>query len=258
MRLRRPHALRHRRPGARRARLPGPDLRPRLDHDAAAGRARALAGGRARRARRASRRSATGAATARSSTSGVLLRPEGPLAAPAHRAAGRDRRAASCWRWRSTPTRQSDLAALAAHGWELVDPAEVAGTPAATGGFVAGLEGRRSASPRAATSRRAAAGSAIAASATSPRAGRSSRRRPASPASCPTGEGLFAFETADDGGRGDRRGHRRLRAARRGGPRARRGPLRLRRVLTRLLDHVSSTTAESLPRWVPDADTVPR
>ena len=46
--LRRPRALHHRRQQRRRRRQPGPDRRPALDPDAAAGRARSLAGGRGR------------------------------------------------------------------------------------------------------------------------------------------------------------------------------------------------------------------
>ena len=75
---------------------------------------------------------------------------------------------------------------------------------------------------------RAAAGSATAASATSPAAGRCSRRTPVLASSIPTGDGLLAFTTLDEavaGGRGDRG---RLRAPRARGARARRGVLRLR------------------------------
>ena len=69
------------------------------------------------------------------------------------------------------PDERDDLAALDRHGWRLVDPGVVAGTPADYRAFVR-ARGRSSASPSSATSSRAAAGSAIAASATSPLDGR--------------------------------------------------------------------------------------
>jgi hypothetical protein len=78
------------------------------------------------------------------------------------------------------------------------------------------------------------------------------------PSHLPVGEGLLAFETAEQAAGALEEvsaDYGRHAAAARA---LAEDLFDSRFVLTRLLDQVSSTTAESLPRWASDADTVPR
>ena len=179
-------------------RLRDPDLRPRLDHDPAAGRARALAGAPngARRASPASRswRGPYGPVE----YDGQALRPA-RARVPASfvelpRLTGQHVRARACdidpaetRTWSSSPT--------AAGG------SSTRGRWPATRGVPAlhpAARRRSSWWPRTCTSRRGAAGSATEASAISPAASRSWHRTPASTELYPLGEGLLTFSTLDE------------------------------------------------------------
>ena len=135
--LRPPQPLRDDRRADRLGRLPGADLRARVDHHAPADRARALARGRRARARRPH----DGRPLARLRIDRArrrALRPEGPLAAPAARPSRSAAARASSWRSGSTPTSSATSPRCDAHGWELLEPARVAGTPDAYADFVRG------------------------------------------------------------------------------------------------------------------------
>ena len=121
----------------------------------------------------------------------------------------------------------ADLELLRANGWRLADPRGRGRRPVGLPGLRAGLEGGADGRQGHVRRRAAAAGSAIAASATSPAAGRWSRRTPASPSCIRPGEGLLAFADLDGARRRGRGGRRRLRAPRAGRPGAGRGALRL-------------------------------
>ena len=108
----------------------GADLRPSTGSPTLpAGRARALAGRPRGRPRRAHDGRATGAATARSSTSGVHYGQKAHSLRPLIDLPPRTARAVRARARRSTPTSDGTSSALTANGWELVDPAQVAGTP---------------------------------------------------------------------------------------------------------------------------------
>ena len=126
---------------------------------------------------------------------GVLLRPEGPLAAAADRPAAADPRARSCWRSRSTRRDARTWRRWPRNGWELLDPARGGGHARALPALRPGLQGRARRRQERLRRRRAAAGSATAASATSPRAGRSSRRTPGSAAACRPARGCSPSTT---------------------------------------------------------------
>ena len=128
--LERPHALRDRRPAA--CPRPGHDW----IHDAAAGRARALAGRRADRARRVHDRGELPRLRLDRARRRPL-RTEGALAAAAGRSSPPAPTSGSRSRSTSTPT--SPISRRSGeHGWELLDPREVAGTPDRYAAFVRG------------------------------------------------------------------------------------------------------------------------
>ena len=106
--------------------LPRADLRPRLDPDGAAGRARALAGRRGRRRAHHDDRQLARLRLGRAR--GRALRAEGPLdARPDGPAARTD--APFLLALDIHPDETPDLEALDRNGWQLVDPATVARTP---------------------------------------------------------------------------------------------------------------------------------
>ena len=118
------------------------------------------------------------------------------------------------------PRHREQLEAAAGRSRHALDFGDRRRTPTATS---SPARAASSPSPRTRTSASARAGSATAARPTSPPAGPSSPRTPASAAPCPTGEGLFAVSDLDERRRRGRGHRRRLRA-----PRARRGRDRAR------------------------------
>lgn len=83
------------------------------------------------------------------------------------------------------PADSADLEALRSHGWEVVDPAAVAGSPAASATTSAPRE-PSSRSPRGSTAKPSAAGSATALPPTWRAADLPWSRKPASPVACPS------------------------------------------------------------------------
>ena len=153
------------------------------------------------------------------------------------------------------PEEREDLAALRDHGWKLVDPAAVAGTPARYAEFVRGSKGEIGIAKEGYVASRCgwfsdrsacylASGRPVVAQDTG-----FSRH-------LPVGEGLLAFATAEEGAAA-------IEAVGAGYERHARAARGLAEelfdsavVLTRLLDRVSSTPADSAANPVRSADTV--
>ena len=121
----------------------------------------------------------------------------------------------------------ADVELLREGGWALADPRRGRARPLGLPRLRAGLEGRVHGRQEHVRAERAAAGSAIAASATWPAAGRCWPRTPASRSCYPTGEGLLAFDDLEEAVAGVEAIARRLRAPLPRGARARGGALRL-------------------------------
>jgi hypothetical protein len=154
------------------------------------------------------------------------------------------------------PEETEDLGALRAHGWELRDPGALAGTPARYAELVRGSKGEIGIAKEGYVASRSgwfsdrsacylASGRPVVAQDTG------------FPGCLPTGEGLLAFTTAEEAAAAiDAVSAAYARHA--GAARAlAEDLLDSRRVLTRLLDQVSSTPADSAANPIQSADTVP-
>lgn len=154
------------------------------------------------------------------------------------------------------PAEAEDLAALRAHGWEMRDPAALAGTPARYAELVRGSKGEIGIAKEGYVASRSgwfsdrsacylASGRPVVAQETG------------FPRHLPTGEGLLAFATAAEAAAAidavSAAYDRHARAART----LAEDVFDSRTVLTRLLDRVSSTPADSAANPIQSVDTVP-
>jgi hypothetical protein len=153
------------------------------------------------------------------------------------------------------PDEAEDLAALRQHGWQLADPLAVAGTPARYAGFVRGSKGEIGIAKEGYVASRCgwfsdrsacylASGRPVVAQDTG------------FPRHLPTGEGLLAFTTAEGAAAAIEAvsaGYERHAAAARA---LAEDLFDSRTVLTRLLDRVASTPADSAANPFQSADTV--
>lgn len=154
------------------------------------------------------------------------------------------------------PDEDEDLAALREHGWELLEPVALAGSPARYADFVRGSKGEIGIAKEGYVASRSAWFSDR--SACYLACGRPVVAQDTGfPAYLPTGEGLLAFTTAAEAAAAlDAVSADYVRHAR--AARALAEDLfDSRRVLTRLLDRVSSTPADSAANPIQSADTVP-